>query len=127
MQEAEYRLLYVGNDLGLLEFVCGALKDEGCFVVRCPDGGTARLLLGSGIHYHLLMFDEELPDVSGRELARFVRSLEHRERTSLILLSAKGGAAEARGAGARVFLQGPEPFHALVDAVRRLLGSRGST
>ena len=123
--KAKYRLLYVGNDLGLAEFAQEALKREGWFVVRCPGGSGARVLLSSEIHYDLLMFDEELQGWGGMELAVLARSVEHRKRTPVILLSRRGVAAEALCAGAGVFLQQPEPFHAVVEAVRHLLVSSG--
>ncbi|HEX8137568.1 MAG TPA: response regulator [Pyrinomonadaceae bacterium] len=106
-----------------MEFVQEALKGEGWFVVRCPGGSTAHLLLSSGIRYDLLMFDEELMGTSGIELVRLARSLEHRKRTPVILLSPKGGAAETWRAGARVFVRKPQPFQAVVEAVRHLLDS----
>jgi DNA-binding response OmpR family regulator len=116
--KAKYRLLYVGNDLGLMEFVREALKGEGWFVVRCPGGSTAALLLRSGIHYDLLMLDEKLPGGSGMVLVGLARSLEHRKGTPVILLSQKVCGGKARQAGGRVFLQKPEPFQAVVEAVK---------
>jgi CheY-like chemotaxis protein len=91
-----YRLLYAGANLDLLKFLQDALKDEGWFVVRCADGGTALVLLKSGIGYHLLLFDEGLPDMSGKELVLRMRALEHRRGVPVILLSLKEGAAEGR-------------------------------
>jgi DNA-binding response OmpR family regulator len=119
-QRFRYRLLYVGADLDLFTFLQGALKDEGWFVVRCCDGGMALLLLRSGIGYHLLLFDEDLPDMSGRELALRMRAIQQRRGVPLILLSAKDGAEEARRAGVSLFLQPTRPFRAVVEAIRRL-------
>jgi DNA-binding response OmpR family regulator len=119
---AKYRLLYVGADLGLLEFVREALKGEGWFVVRCAGGSVARLLLRSEIRYDLLMFDEDLTEGSGMELARLARSLEHRKRTPIILLLQKERWGVARASDEGILLRKPEPFHAVVDAVRCLLG-----
>jgi DNA-binding response OmpR family regulator len=119
--EARYRVLYVGADLGLMEFVREALGRVGGFVVRCPGGSMARLLLSSGIYYDLLMFDEELMGESGREMVRFARSLEHRRRTPVILLSQQECAGKGWQAGGRALLQKPEPFEAVVQVIRRLL------
>jgi len=123
--QPRHRLLYVGNDLDLLTFVQDELKDEGWFIVRCPDGNTAHVLLSSGIQYDLLLFDDELPGTSGKEMVHLARSLEGRKRTPIILLSRKDSATEARDAGANEFLQKPEQLHALVKTVRRLLVSSG--
>jgi DNA-binding response OmpR family regulator len=123
--QPQYRLLYVGTDLNLMKFLQDELKHGGWFAVRCPDGKTARVLLNSQIHYDLLLFDDELPDTSGREIVRLARSLEHRQRTPIILLSLKDCAREARGVGVNEFLQKPEQHHALVKTVRRLLVTSG--
>jgi CheY-like chemotaxis protein len=76
-----YRILYVGNDLALQKYLQSELGD--CQVVRCPDGSALTLI--KHISYSLLLFDEELPDMMGKELAQSVRSLEHREQTPIIV------------------------------------------
>jgi DNA-binding response OmpR family regulator len=116
--QARYRLLYVGADVGLSGFVQEALKGEGWFVVRCPGGSVAEVLLRCGIHYDLLMFDEELKGGSGSEMVRLARSLEQRKRTPVILLSRKAGGGKARQAGGRVFVQRPQPFQAVLEAIK---------
>jgi DNA-binding response OmpR family regulator len=83
------------------------------------------MLLRSSIHYHLLLFDEGLPDMSGRKLALRMRALAHRKGVPLILLSVKDGAREAGRAGVSLFLQPTQPFQAVADAVRRLHRSSG--
>ena len=81
----KYRILYVGSDLALTAFLQDELKWLDCFVVRCPDGRGARLFIDSDIDYSLLLFDDELPDMTGKELERFARKLSHRERTPIII------------------------------------------
>jgi DNA-binding response OmpR family regulator len=51
--------------------------------VRCPDGSALTLI--KEISYSLLLFDEVLPDMTGKELVQTVRSLEHREQTPIIV------------------------------------------
>jgi DNA-binding response OmpR family regulator len=48
---------------------------------------VARILIRS-INYSLLLFEHELPDTTGAELAQFTRALPHREQTPIILISA---------------------------------------
>ena len=79
---ASHRILYVGQDLPLLNFLKHALQD--CHIVRYPGVG-AHTLIESRINYSLLLFDAERPGVSVPELAHFTRSLTHRERTPLII------------------------------------------
>ena len=80
---ASHRILYVGRDLSLLQLLNGIL--EGCRVVRCPGGSNAYLMIESDIKYSLLLFDDELPDMTGEKLKRFARKLSHRERTPIII------------------------------------------
>jgi DNA-binding response OmpR family regulator len=77
------RILYVGSDLALLEHLQAQLGDYR--IIRSPNASTARLLI-EGINYSLLLFDEELTDGTGFELAGFVCSLMHRQRTPFIIL-----------------------------------------
>ena len=78
------RILYVGRDHSLSKFLSDELED--CQVVRCPDGSQARVFI-EHIKYSLLLFDEELPDTTGRALMRFARSLTRRKRTPTIILN----------------------------------------
>ena len=54
--------------------------------MRAPDGSIARLFI-KHINYSLLLFDHELPDTTGTELVKFTRTLPHRERTPIKLIS----------------------------------------
>ncbi|HEX8649884.1 MAG TPA: hypothetical protein VF708_03520 [Pyrinomonadaceae bacterium] len=53
--------------------------------MRCPRGTEARLFIESEIRYTLFLFDEELPDMTGKELKRFTHAQAHREQTPVIL------------------------------------------
>jgi DNA-binding response OmpR family regulator len=114
------RLLYVGTDLAVLQTLKDELSDEGWFVVRSPGGNPAVLLLESEIHYDLLVFDEELAGTSGMELVRLARSVEHRRRTPMILLSFADCAIAARRAGADKCLRKPDHLYALAETVREV-------
>jgi DNA-binding response OmpR family regulator len=124
-QQPQHRLLYVGNDLDMMNSLQEALRPEGWFVVRSPDGSTARLFLASRIPYDFLLFDEELTDTSGMKMVRFARTLEQRRRTPIIILLLKGRAVKARRADAHEFLWRPERLQALVETIRRRLASSG--
>jgi DNA-binding response OmpR family regulator len=77
-----YRILYVGHDLALLSSLQAALKD--CHVVRCPRGTEARSFI-EGIDYSLLIFDDELSDMTGAELEQFTRAIKYREKTPILI------------------------------------------
>jgi DNA-binding response OmpR family regulator len=77
------RILYVGHNLALLAHLEARLED--CQIVRCPDGYTARLFI-AGINYSLLLFDEELPDTTGGELAKYACSMARTQYTPFIII-----------------------------------------
>jgi DNA-binding response OmpR family regulator len=77
------RILYVGSDLALFEYLQGELEDYR--IIRSPLASVARTLI-EGINYTLLVFDEEVPDGTGLELAEFVCSLSHRQSTPFIII-----------------------------------------
>ena len=67
----------------------------------------------------------DLPGVNGLELVSRAREPAHRARIPIVVLSATPIGAEARAAGADVFLQKPQDVTSLVDTISRLLGERG--
>jgi len=97
-----YHILYAGNDLALLKSLQDGLTDSR--IVRSPSGSVARLLMKSTL-YSLLLFDEDLPDVTGKELERYARALPHQEQTPIVMIWA--GEREA----------------IIVETVARLLGT----
>jgi DNA-binding response OmpR family regulator len=99
---ASRRILYVGRDYDLLQFLSDTLKD--CEVIRCPPSNyLARLFIGSEINYSLFVLDEKLRDTTGAELEKFARSLSHRERTPVIIFKK------------------PEDFNILVETIIHML------
>jgi len=77
------RILYVGRDHALIEHLRGELGDYR--IVRAPSASIARPLI-EGINYALLLFDEELLDATGLELAEFVCSITDRQDTPFIIM-----------------------------------------
>jgi hypothetical protein len=73
-----------------------------CRIIGSPSAFVARPLI-KGINYALLLFDEELPDTTGLELAEFAYSLAHRQGTPFIIIKQ------------------PSDFEALVRDIRQLL------
>jgi DNA-binding response OmpR family regulator len=90
----KHRILYVGSDLALTAYLKDALSHLDCCVVRCPRGTEARIFIesempmigGSAIRYSLFLFDEQLPDMTGKELTKFTRSVEHRKKTPILIV-----------------------------------------
>jgi CheY-like chemotaxis protein len=113
-------ILYAEDDRLVSEAVSYLLTGEGWTVDACADGNSAMNRIAGGIPYDLLIFDNDLPGASGLELTRYARSLPRYRVTPIIMISASDCAADARGAGADLFLSKPDDIHTLVEAVRRL-------
>ena len=113
-------ILYAEDNRLLRLTITEMLEEEGWAVDACPDGNAALNRLAGGSRYDLLLLDADLPGATGIELTRYARSLLIYRRTPIIILSATDCSAQARKAGADLFLCKPEGVMALVDAVRRL-------
>lgn len=113
------------------KLVAGAVRDtlemEGWSVEMCGEGTAALELLSSEAHYDLLIFDNELPGISGVALIYETRQLAHRQQTPIIMLSANNVEREARRAGANAFLRNPEDVTALAETIARLLAHRSKS
>lgn len=113
------------------KLVAGAAKDtlarEGWSVETCNEGTVALQILSNEAHYDVLIFDNELPDMSGLELIREARQLPHRQHTPIIMFSASNVEREARQAGANAFLRKPEDVTALAETVARVLAQQSKS
>ncbi|MGB7922906.1 MAG: response regulator [Pyrinomonadaceae bacterium] len=107
------RILYVGLDHTLLFFLRDVLKKIDTEIVRCPSGSCSFCLIKSDIKYALLLFDDELPDMSGVELAQFTRKLKHRAATPIVILSKE----KARGMVAGLFFEKPYDVGSVVGTI----------
>ncbi len=107
------------------EVVSGVLGEmfatERWRVVLCPDGVSALDKLASRESYDLLLFDNDLPGLSGLELILRARSMSHRRRTPIIMLSGNDCEAEAWRAGVDDFLRKPKGVEQVLSAIARLL------
>ena len=114
-------ILYAEDHKVVADAVKDTLEAEGWRVVLCYDGGVALRRMASASSYGLLIFDNHLPNVNGLELVRYARRLPHRQRTPIIMLSASEVGAEAREAGADLFLRKPDDLGMLVRAIEVLV------
>jgi two-component system chemotaxis response regulator CheY len=114
-------ILCVEDNKQVLSAIKETLELEGWRVEVCEDGATALAQIESGKSYELIITDNDLPGVSGLELIRYARTLEHRCRTPIIMLSATACQTEAQRAGADHFLRKPEDMYLVVEIVQHLL------
>lgn len=117
-------VLYAEDDANVLDAVRETLRLEGWRIDACEEGEKARRKIESGAAYDVLLLDNDLPGVSGMELMRRARGMEHRGSVPVVILSASDCGVEALGAGADAFLKKPEDMLALVETIARLLASR---
>src|ERR1700753_1206566 len=96
-------ILYAEDHAAIRLAVKETLEQEGWRVEACADGATALAKLEGGESYAFLIFDNVLPGVSGLELARRARSLEHRRSTPVVVVSASEVGGEALAAGGDSF------------------------
>ena len=114
-------ILYVEDDRLVADAIKGMLEFEGWQVALCRDGLAALHELKGVTHYDLLLLDQDLPHIAGCQLIRHARTLAHRQRTPIIMLSARDHKEEARRVGADAFLQKPEGINRLVAKITALL------
>jgi DNA-binding response OmpR family regulator len=81
----EYKVLFVSRNLDLLKFLRERLKTFDCYVDYCPAAWLARSLLEHDIYFTLCLFDD-LPDMTGVELATFTRTLANRKTVPIIVI-----------------------------------------
>lgn len=114
-------ILFVEDHKLVADAIRDRLKLEGWRVESHADGASGLREVEGDEHFDLLLLDENLPDMSGLEIASRARSLPHRKLTPIIVISATNCQSAARKAGADVFLRKPQDILALVSTVARLL------
>ncbi len=115
------RILHVEDSKIVSDMVRDALKEIGMAVVTCADGARAMEIIAGDEPFDLMIFDYDLPGLSGIELMHYGRTLAHRRRVPFIMFSASNVESEAWGAGVDAFLRKPEDVAKLAITVTRLL------
>ena len=121
---SQIRLLYVGEDLGLIRFLRAAFHKPEYHVVSCPDRDSAERFIKSDIRYHLFIFDHEMRHRAAFDLARLVRSLKHREGLPAIIVGTEVESSLnefTRASGGDQYVQKAKSFSAIHSAIKRLL------
>lgn len=117
-------ILHIEDDETIATVAREMLEGEGWQVHTCDHGDAAVEHIAGAVHYDFLLFDYDLPGIDGLELVRRARKLVHRSRTPVGVLSATPVEAEAREAGADVFLRKPQDIGLLAETVNKLLAER---
>jgi CheY-like chemotaxis protein len=114
-------ILQVGDYQQMAKLVNDLVGSEEWRVDVCSDGYAALEKLTSKDHYDLLLIDNEIVGLSGLELIKRARTISHRRRTPIVMLSGSDCESEAWGAGVNAFLKKPEQIAELSSTIARLL------
>ena len=118
------RILHIEDDETIATLAKEMLEAQGWEVQTCADGNAGLEHITGPAHYDFLLFDCDVPGINGLELVHRARRLIHRARTPIGVLSANPVEAEAREAGADVFLRKPQDIVSIVETITRLLSQR---
>jgi len=118
------RILHIEDNQTIAAVAKEMFEERGWQVHTCDDGNAAIEHISGRLHYDFLLFDYQLPGIDGLELVRRARKLVHRSRTPVGILSATSIEAEAREAGADLFLRKPQDIVSLAERISRLLRER---
>jgi len=115
------RILHIEDDKTIAALAKEIFEEQGWDVHTCDDGNAAIEHISGGVHYDFLLFDYAPPRIDALELVRRTRKLIHRSRTPVGVISATPLEADAREAGADVFLRKPQDIRSLAEKISRLL------
>lgn len=118
-------VLLVDDSRAMRDYVSAILETAGGYEVHEVDNGFDALRELPREEYGLIVTDINMPDVSGIELSRYVRSTDKHSGTPVIVISTDASNVDrerAMSAGASAFL--PKPFSAqdLLDTIARARG-----
>jgi DNA-binding response OmpR family regulator len=126
--DSKFRLLYVGNDLELTAALRKMLPETDFRLVTCADGESAIMFLKSDIPYQLLLIDFEWRGKEGLKLARVARSLRHRKRMPVVLVSVTELSQRlkvlARKANVKECVTKSPDMRSVIEAIRRMIGEK---
>jgi len=123
--EARPTVLLAEDDRSLRRYLEVVLRRAGYEVLTAADGLEAmKTLLSSTVD--AVVTDAVMPNVSGHELCRFLRSHPKLKTLPVVLLSGADVSAGRPAADARadIYLSKPVPADLLADSLARLVGTK---
>ena len=110
-------LLIDGSEI-IVKLFAEFFEKRGWTVATCGNRESAIERLAGDRHYDAIVLSNRVPGTTGVELVRFIRSLEHRKMTAVVMVTGSSEVTEeALAAGADEVLVKPLNPHALVWAV----------
>lgn len=117
-------VLIVDDDPNSLALLAYSLELEGYQVRQAEDGGQALATIEASPP-DVVILDVMLPDISGLEVCRRIRSEMHLEELKVIMLSAISEVADqdqGMQSGANQYLGKPADPDVVIKAIRQMLG-----
>jgi len=125
--KAKGRVLVADDDPAILRLVTTILEKEGFAVVGARDGREAYKALQDDSNFTAAVFDVVMPNISGPELVRYMRTEKRFNNIPVMMMTAEQDpklSSDSFAAGAIVFL--PKPFTtAQLQTMLRMLVGKG--
>jgi two-component system chemotaxis response regulator CheY len=118
---SQISILHVEGNEQIAKQVKDVFASEEWRVELCVDGYSALDKLTGNDHYDLILVDNDIPELSGLELVKRARTISHRRRTPIVMLSGSDCETDAWRAGVDAFLKKPEQISRLSSTIARLL------
>jgi CheY-like chemotaxis protein len=118
-------VLVADDDPAILRLVTAVLEKEGFTVVGTRDGREAYKALQDNADFTAAVFDVVMPNISGPELVRFMRTEKRYNKIPVMMMTAEQDpklSSDSFAAGAVVFLPKPFTTTQLQTMLRMLVG-----
>ncbi len=111
-------MLIIDGSPSIARLFAEIFERRGWSVFTCGDRDCAMERLAGSEPYDVVLLSYRVPGTDGVTLVRFIRALDHRGRTAVVMVTGNGEVAEqAKAAGADEVLLKPINPNALVWAV----------
>jgi CheY-like chemotaxis protein len=117
------RVLLAEDDPQLREILCDGLQDEGFSVVAAEDGVRALELFLTDGPFDVILLDEEMPRLTGREFLAHITELGEHVPAVIISGSLNLEGPEQQRLGVHDLLRKPTPIAELAASLRRALSA----
>jgi CheY-like chemotaxis protein/tetratricopeptide (TPR) repeat protein len=120
-EAGQISVLHIEDNKEVANVISDYLRAAGMEVDTYGNGLTALKILTSDTYYDVLIVDHDLPGLSGLELVRRARKINHRRNTPIIMFSGDDVEREAWRAGVQEFLRKPQDIDRVASTVERLM------
>ncbi|MEK6287877.1 MAG: response regulator [Acidobacteriota bacterium] len=111
-------MLIIDGSVTLARLFAEIFEQRGWTIATCGDRDCAMGRLAGSEPYDAVLLSYNVPGTDGVKLVRFIRSLEHRMMTAVVMVTGNGEVTDqAKAAGADEVLLKPVNPNALVWAV----------